>query len=81
MAPTVLALLGLPVYEDLTGRPWAGALRRLEPVPRVAEAEDPPDIAAFRETRAARLGEAGRLEGEAKRLETERRLRGLGYVE
>ncbi len=74
VAPTVLALLGLPVYEDLTGRPWAGGLRGREPVPRVAEAEDPPDIAAFRELRALRLGQA-------ERLETERRLRGLGYVE
>ena len=74
MAPTVLALLALPVYTDLTGRPWAGALRRLEPVPRVAEAEDPPDIAAFRKMRAVQAGEA-------ERLETERRLRALGYVE
>ncbi len=71
VAPTVLALLGLPVYEELDGA-VALELLRVPLVPRrVPEADDPQG--------APGAGPAASPFTEAQRAELEARLRALGY--
>jgi predicted AlkP superfamily phosphohydrolase/phosphomutase len=74
LTPTLLPLLGLPIYEGMTGRPACELLASCAGVRRVAEADDPADPAAIQ----AFLDEARGLD---EREQVERRLEALGYVE
>ena len=76
VAPTILAILGIPISEDMAGRVWTEALNEdflaRFPVETIPSHEDP------------RPGKAGPVEGimDDEALEERmERLRALGYVE
>jgi tetratricopeptide (TPR) repeat protein/predicted AlkP superfamily phosphohydrolase/phosphomutase len=70
VAPTVLALLGVPASRELEGAPFRGAF---EP----GALREPPRIERFAPARAAPAGAAGADDATDERLE---RLRALGYL-
>jgi hypothetical protein len=75
VTPTLLALLGLPVADDMAGRVLTGWIRpdflRRHPVVRVATHDDPAWQEAHRRLPGASLGSEERLE----------QLRALGYLD
>ncbi len=75
LAPTILAMLRIPLGRDLEGRVLEDLFR-----PEMRIAEQPPAIATHdtAEFLAAQQGERPRSPGEAERLE---QLRSLGYID
>ena len=76
VAPTVLALLDQSVYTGLDGAVQTGIFKSAPDVRYAAEAEDPPDSAAYLEFRAA-----DETLSSEERAELMARLKQLGYVE
>ena len=77
VAPTALALLGLPLYDDLDGRARQELFTAAVPVPAVvSEADDPPDSAAV-----LRFLSADETLSSAEHEELMGRMKELGYVE
>lgn len=70
LAPTILALLGGPIAEDLPGRILAGALR-----PEFLERFPPPSVATFGPAQRPAASRSLPLEEELQE-----RLRSLGYI-
>jgi len=76
VAPTVLALLGLPIPGDLAGRPIPALLPSgVEPI-----RPEPAQLASFEELPRARAEEAGRAASSEMDEERLRELVALGYI-
>jgi predicted AlkP superfamily phosphohydrolase/phosphomutase len=75
VAPTALHLLGLPIYDDLSGVVRAELLRAPAPARKVSESQDPPDDPALRT-----FLESGSELSASEIEQLERRLSATGYV-
>jgi len=75
VAPTALHLLGLPIYDDLSGVVKSELLRATKRVRKIPESQDPPDDPALRA-----FLESGSELSAAEIEQLERRLSATGYV-
>jgi predicted AlkP superfamily phosphohydrolase/phosphomutase len=76
LAPTALMMMGIPPYVEMPGRVLVEVFENAPDFSRVSEAQDPPDLDAYREF--SRSTADWTPDGES---ETRERLRALGYVE